>query len=264
MNENPGFKKKIQQFWTKNVPLLDIASKQFGPEVKEFYIAADNYRFKYEANVIPFIESFLKPGLKILEVGCGFGSDSRYMNSHGGKVTSLDLSYDNVRFTTKGMKLMNLSGRGVCADAENLPFKDNSFDVTYSFGVLHHTPDTQKAINELYRVLKPNGQCAVLLYHKGYAYYVLLALHGYKRILRIYNKENMMSRYDNTPLSKMFSKKEVRNLFNKFSGVEIEISTYGGIQVHPLLKYVYKMLVTFKFLMNNFGTFLLIRGRKQG
>jgi len=251
-------KKTIQQYWTENVPGLDLSSKKFSPEAKEFYLDADRTRFKYEPYVTPLLDSFAVSGSRILEIGCGLGSDSRYMLKRGAKVISLDLSWRNVYFSLKGIRLFNLDGQGVCADAENLPFCDNSFDVVYSFGVLHHTPGTARAIEEIRRVLRPGGLAAIMLYHKGYAYYLLLLCYGWKN----WDQERLMSKYDHTPLSKLYSKKEIRGLFAGFKEVRVGMDTYGGIQVHPVLKYVHMVLGRNRFLMRRFGSFAIIKAKK--
>lgn len=256
------FKKDIKNYWTKNVPGLDVVSAQYSPEDKEFYLAADAHRYKYDAYIPALLDSFAQKGRRVLEIGCGMGTDSRYISKKGCNITSLDLSYDNVLYATKGMRLFQLNNTGVNADAENLPFKDNSFDVVYSFGVLHHTPDTQKAINEVKRVLKPKGQAVIMLYHKGYAYYMLLLMHGYKKIFGLYNQDKLMSKYDATPLSRLYSKKEIARIFRDFRNLEISVTAFGGTQAHPVLKHVHRALTGSKFLMQRFGSFLIIKAEK--
>src|SRR6185503_16781039 len=74
-------------------------------------------------------------------------------------------------------ELFNLTGSFQTADAENLSFPDASFDLVYSHGVLHHTPETEKAIQEIHRVLRPGGRAVVMLYHRGsYNYRVNISL----------------------------------------------------------------------------------------
>lgn len=256
-------KKEIQDFWTRNVPGWDVFSKKYSPSQKEFYLEADEFRYRYDDYIPALIDSFASPGLRVLEIGCGLGSDSRSIARRGACLVSLDLSLNNVLLTRTGMRLLGLEGLGgVCADAERLPFKDNSFDVVYSFGVLHHTPRTRQAIEEAYRVLKPGGRCVVMLYHKGYAYYLLLLRYGWKLLLRRFTSESLMSRYDSTPLSKLYSRGEIRDLFAGFRGLKTEITTYGGIQLHPVLRFVYRLLRSCPFLMRRFGSFIIIRGEK--
>ena len=255
-------KKIIQEYWTKNVPGLGLLVEKYSIDQKELYVEVDRYRYQYDSYIVPLIDSFAEKGKLILEVGCGMGTDSRYISKKGARIVSLDLSFDNVALTMKGMRLFNLDGNGVCSDGENLPFKDSCFDVVYSFGVLHHTPDTQRAIDEIYRVLKPGGKCVIMLYHKGYAYYILLFLYGYKKLLGLYTQEELMSRYDHTPLSKQYSTEEAVQLFKRFKNPNITMTTFGGVQVHPFLKYVYMLFTISPFLMRRLGSFMIIKGEK--
>jgi hypothetical protein len=101
-----------------------------------------------------------------------------------------------------------------------------------------------------------------MLYHKGYAYYALWLLHGYKRLFGLYSQDKFTSQYDSTPLSRMYSKKEIRDIFSNFKGLDLSMTTFGGAQRHPVLKYVHALLHKSKFLMSRFGSFIIIRGEK--
>ncbi len=258
----PTDKKIIQEYWSKNVPGLDIASKKSEVDKKEFYLKADEFRFLNEPYVPPLIDSFVGKGKRILEIGCGLGSDSRYMAKCGANVTSLDLAFTNVLFATRGMRLLGFSGNGVCSDSENLPFPDDTFDAVYSFGVLHHTPGTQKAVNEVFRVLKPGGNAIVMLYHKGYAYLYINLRYGIKRFF--VSEEKLLSdHYDFTPLSKMYSKKDAKKLFAQFTDLSFAVTTFafGGIQIDRKLRLIHYLLKN-RFLMDKLGQFLIIKAQK--
>ncbi|MDD5255843.1 MAG: hypothetical protein PHR11_07340, partial [Candidatus Omnitrophica bacterium] len=90
MSEVP--KKRIQDFWTENVPGWDIFSKKYSTDQEEFYLEADKFRYRHDDYIIPLIDSFAGQGRSVLEVGCGLGSDSRSISRKGARVTSLDLS----------------------------------------------------------------------------------------------------------------------------------------------------------------------------
>ncbi|MCM8782061.1 MAG: class I SAM-dependent methyltransferase, partial [Candidatus Omnitrophica bacterium] len=229
----------------------------------EFYIEVDRFRYRYESYIPPLIDSFVNGGNLVLEIGCGLGSDSRYMAKKGLNVISLDLSFNNVSLTLKGASRLGLNIKGVCADAENLPFKDESFDLVYSFGVLHHTPDTQKAIDEIYRVLKPGGKCAVMLYHRGLAYYYVLTYGFFTAKFLYMNKEELFSKYyDHTPLSKIYSTREAKRFFNKFDNIKIEYTTFGGIRKNRYLKWLWYLMTNFSFLLKLLGSFIIIKAEK--
>ena len=112
---------------------------------------------------------------------------------------------------------MGLNSELHIADAENLPFEDNSFNAVYSWGVLHHSPDTQKVVNEVYRVLKPGGMAKIMVYNKysliGYMLWVrhaLLKFNPFKSLNIIY------SDHLESPGTKAYSYDEAKSLFSKF------------------------------------------------
>ena len=84
----------------------------------------------------------------------------------GAKITAVDLNPTAVSQTKTRFNIFKLEGDIRECDAEHLPFQENEFDYVYSWGVLHHTPGTKKAISEILRVLKPGGRVGVMLYNR--------------------------------------------------------------------------------------------------
>ncbi|MHC8508155.1 MAG: class I SAM-dependent methyltransferase [Rhodospirillales bacterium] len=113
-------------------------------------------------------------GKRVLEIGPGAGGHSALFAKHGAVMTSIDLTAARARSTQAKFALMGGAALGCAAlqgDAERLPFADDSFDIVYSNGVLHHTPDTEKAVAEARRVLKPGGRAVIMLYCKSSWHY---------------------------------------------------------------------------------------------
>jgi SAM-dependent methyltransferase len=126
-----------------------------------------------------------------------------------------------------------MNGSFMIADGERLPFASDSFDVVYSNGVLHHTPDTAGAIREVHRVLRPCGVARVMLYHRhslNYWFEIVLRrglLGG--EFLRGRSAEEIMSRvvefsgHGARPLVKVYSRRQASQLFEQFSDVKVEV-----------------------------------------
>ena len=107
-------------------------------------------------------------GAKVLEIGSGAGGHSCIFAHHGARVTAVDITPERVASTAAKFAMLSGegSGKALQADAENLPFADDSFDIVYSNGVLHHSPDTERCIAEVRRVLKPGGTAVIMLYSR--------------------------------------------------------------------------------------------------
>lgn len=161
-------------------------------------------------------------GDKILEIGCGVGMDSLEYAKGGAFVYGIDITKSAIKLTKERFKLNNLKGNFKVMNAENLTFKDDTFDFVYSFGVLHHTPNIEKAINEIGRVLKQEGTAIIWLYAKGWMYYIFFPLYfGIIKgdLFRMNWDELIHKHYEmegNVPLVKVYSKRQIKKLFDGF------------------------------------------------
>ena len=257
---NRELKERVRAFWQANpcgVKFADAA-----PGTRQFYELVEAHRYTKEWHIPSAADFRSARGLKVLEIGCGLGTDGAQFAAADADYTGVDLTEAAVELARKRFDLFNLPGTFQTADAESLDFADESFDLVYSHGVLHHTPDTEKAIREIHRVLRPGGRAIVMLYHRGsYNYRVNIALlrragahllkwePGVKLINKITGEpldslrqhakllKNEKESYlkpaeflsQNTdgagnPLARVYSRREARELFNDFS--EVTLKTY--------------------------------------
>lgn len=115
-------------------------------------------RYKLEGDMIfPLARFSESKGLKVLEVGVGLGADHQQFAEAGAELYGIDLTEKAVEHTRKRLAYLGLESNLSVGDAEELDFPDESFDLVYSWGVLHHSPNTHKAISEVYRVLRWGG-----------------------------------------------------------------------------------------------------------
>ena len=120
-------------------------------------------------------------GSKVLEIGCGMGTMAMNWAMHGAKITATDISLKSVEQTKRRFELHNLPGDIHMEDANNLSFQDNAFDYSYSWGVLHHSPDIERSISEMMRVTKDGGGFGIMLYNRRslWHWYMTLYLEGF-------------------------------------------------------------------------------------
>ena len=147
------------------------------PGTRHFYELVEAHRYTKEWHIPAAADFSGARGLKVLEIGCGLGTDGARFAEAGAHYTGVDLTEAAVELARRRFELFDLPGTFQTADAESLSFPDESFDLVYSHGVLHHTPETGKALQEIHRVLRPRGRAVVMLYHRGsYNYRVNISL----------------------------------------------------------------------------------------
>src|SRR5688572_12293061 len=167
---------------------------------REFFDSVERHRYTEYAPWMPRLMEFDKfGGKRLLAIGCGMGTDLLQFARGGARCTGIDLTPRSVEITRHRFALYGARGSFMISDGERLPFPDESFDVVYSNGVLHHTPDTAGAVREIYRVLRPGGIAKVMLYYRhSLNYWGEMILHrGVLRgeLLRGRSPEEIMSRW---------------------------------------------------------------------
>jgi len=158
-------KTRVHDFWQANPCGSKFADAEIGS--REFFDAVERHRYRTESHIPAVIDFPRWRDRDVIEVGCGLGTDAINFARHGARYTGVDLTEASIALVEKRFALEGLPAGLRVADAEALPFADESFDLFYSHGVLHHTPDTQRAIDEAHRVLRPGGTAMVMLYHRS-------------------------------------------------------------------------------------------------
>jgi ubiquinone/menaquinone biosynthesis C-methylase UbiE len=154
--------KEIEIFWEKHLCGSHfVANEKFTPEFFQNY---HNYRYNKEHHLLKIVPWESAEGKDVLEIGLGIGADSIKWAMYAKSFTGIDLTLESVKATREHLQLMGMAGVIMQGNAEQLSFLDESFDIVYSHGVLHHTSDIDKAFSEIYRVLRPGGQFIIMLY----------------------------------------------------------------------------------------------------
>src|SRR4030043_982285 len=164
-------KVQVREWWNARPCGSRVSDKEIGS--KAFFEEIEQHRYTQEYHIPKVVNFENWKGKEVLEIGCGLGTDLLQFARAGAQVTGIDLTPRSVELTSRRFELYGVKGYFEVGDAENLNFADETFDLVYSHGVLHHSPNTQRAVDEIYRVLKPGGKTIVMLYHKNsYNYWV--------------------------------------------------------------------------------------------
>lgn len=252
----------VKDFWNNN-PLC-AANIPYPLGSHDFFIHFDQMREKIESLEYTYkLHEYTKfKQKKVLDVGCGNGYVLSKYAKEGASVTGIDITETAIDLCKKRFEFMNLSGDFRVANAELLPFEDNTFDCICSMGVLHHTPNPLKAIEEIYRVLKPNGRLIVMFYHKNSFYYrwklKLLSLITKKSLSQLVNEFDGPE----NPKGDVFSKKELKSMFSKFRHQETFTGFLTSDMVLPKFgKYILPNFLL-KYFEKKFGWNLYLKANK--
>jgi ubiquinone/menaquinone biosynthesis C-methylase UbiE len=213
-----GLKIAVKDFWNRGSCGEVYAT---GTSENEYYDTHAIARYDLEPYIRDFARFSEGKGKDVLEIGVGMGADHvEWARSRPNSLTGLDLTPRAIEHTKKRLDVYGLPSQLQVADAELMPFKDNSFDVVYSYGVLHHSPDTQQAINEVFRVLRPGGSARIMIYQKySITGYILWLRYGLLRFRPQASLEEIYSKYLESPGTKAFSVADAKRMFSKFSSV---------------------------------------------
>ncbi|MSR44634.1 MAG: class I SAM-dependent methyltransferase [Phycisphaerales bacterium] len=233
-------------------------------------------RYELEPLIPPFAEFPATAGKRVLEIGVGLGADHQRFAEAGAELYGIDLTERAIDHTRRRLDALGLRSVLAVGDAEDLTFANNSFDVVYSWGVLHHSPDSQRAISEVFRVLKVGGIARIMIYSKWslvgvmlWTRYALLRGRPWISLSAIY------AQHLESPGTKAYTVAQARRLMREFQEVDIATAlTHGDTltsqagQRHEgtLLRVARKVWprTLIRLLLGDFGLFMLIKARKTG
>jgi ubiquinone/menaquinone biosynthesis C-methylase UbiE len=262
-------KRRAQEQWSAN-PCGAHVARELAFGTREYFDAIEDYRYNIYAPWMKQLIGFDRySGKSLLEVGCGTGTDSLQFARGGALFTGIDLTPRSIEIARKRFAVYQQRGEFLLSDAENLAFPDESFDVVYSFGVIHHTPDTERAAAEIHRVLKHGGKAIVMVYHRSSLYYwggIILKRGLLRGELLKASPDELMSRYvehtetGGRPLVKAYTRSEVRKLFSRFSDCRVEVNQLTRQELGILGRLLPENL--FQWLARNFGWNVIITATK--
>lgn len=155
-------RRKASALWGRHPAGTGLASSPWGSQ--RFYEEMRTTRYRAQPWHMGVLDGY--SGGRLLEVGCGAGTDLAYLGGRFRYVVGVDLAEAGARLAGGAVDHWRVRGATLVADGEALPFADEGFDLVYSFGVLHHTDDPARAVREIRRVLRPGGRVVVGLYHR--------------------------------------------------------------------------------------------------
>jgi ubiquinone/menaquinone biosynthesis C-methylase UbiE len=189
---------------------------------REWFEIIENYRYEVE----PFIHSIAQftryRSKKVLEIGVGVGTDHLQWARAGVDLFGIDLTHASIEITERHLEMYGFKSNLKRVDAEILPFEDNSFEVVYSWGVIHHSENPQAIVNEIKRVLKPNGVFVGMFYNRRSIASIVAWLKFALLKGRPWRSVSDVLYYHNESIgTKAYTNAELRTIFKEFDTVKI-------------------------------------------
>jgi SAM-dependent methyltransferase len=219
-------KDQVRRYWNRQS--CDTDQARSAKYSRDYFEEIERWRYADQ----PFIHSFAQftryHGRRVLEVGFGAGTDFIQWIRAGAIVSGIDLTQEALDNLTHRLQVYGLPAPESIqvSDAEHLPFPSASFDLGYSFGVLHHTPDTEQAIRELVRVVRPDGEIKIMLYNRWSIFaFNLWARHALLRGRPWKSLRWALWHHMESVGTKGYTRGELRRLFARLPVTELRVET---------------------------------------
>lgn len=269
-------KRKVQEHWARET--CGIRYGDSSNEAEAFQEIRD-FRYSTESCLGPFARFPEGRDKKLLEIGVGAGSDFSSWVAAGADATGVDLTVEACEITRRHVEARDLQDqphRVLVADAERLPFPSDHFEMVYSWGVLHHSPDTRTAFREAQRVLQPGGTIRAMVYHtRSWTGLLLWLRYGLLTGKPSRSIGSVMADHFESPGTKAYTCQEFEKLMRMqgFTDVKVQtrLSTSDLLAQRPSERYqgaVYRVIFALwprwliRMLGDRWGAFLLTEAKK--
>ena len=249
---------EVYDYWNNRPCNIRHSNKEVG--TKEYFEEVTKRKYLVESHILDFADFKRYNGKEVLEIGCGIGTAAQSFIENGAIYTGLDLTYSAIELARKRFTVFNLKGNLIVENIEEIENINNKkFDLVYSFGVLHHTPNISKAIKNIYNMLKEGGEFKLMLYAKN--------------SWKFFEIKEGLDQYEaqsGVPIANVYTYEEVKELLKDFKDINIEQTHIFPYKVEKYKNYIYEKKdyfqvmpkELFKCLEKNLGWHLCITCRK--
>lgn len=228
---------EVKEFWNRQPCNIKHSNKPVG--TKEYFDEVEKRKYFVEPHIPKFAQFERWKGKKVLEIGCGIGTDSINFAKHGADLTCVELSEKSLEICKKRFEVYGLKAKFYLGNCEELskflPIEE--YDLIYSFGVLHHTPNPEKAINEIKKYMDKNSEFRLMLYAKN----------SWKAIM-IEAGLDQPEAQKGCPIAKMYTHEEIKQLLKDFDIIEMRQTHIFPYVVEKYKNYEYELQPWFKVM----------------
>ena len=232
----------VQNYWNSRPCNIRHSNKEIG--TREYFEEVENRKYFVEPHIPVFADFTKWSGKKVLEIGCGIGTDTVNFAKNGADLTSVDLSSESLKLAKNRLDVYGLKANLLFANAEKLSdyVIPEKYDLVYSFGVLHHTPDPLAAFKEVKKYMGPESEFRMMVYYKG-ALKVFQILEDYD--FNYSDAENLIAKHSEAqtgcPVTYSYTPKQITEILESlgFEVTETYIDHIFPYKVEQYKKYEY-------------------------
>jgi SAM-dependent methyltransferase len=197
----------VRSYWNQHIHDLEISAHP--PGTPGFFADLDQYHFEKLHHLLRLVDFGAYRGKRVLDVGCGAGTDLMRFATGGAVVTGVDISPSAIELARANFAQQGLSADLREADGERLPFAADTFDLVFAHGVVQYTPDGRALVQECRRVLRPGGDAVFQVYNR------VSWLNALSKVMKV------PLEHEDAPVLRKYSAGEFRELLAGFRGVRI-------------------------------------------
>ncbi len=250
----------VQQYWDARPCNVRHSDKPVGS--REYFDEVEKRKYHVEPHIPAFAEFPRWSGKRVLEIGCGIGTDTISFARAGAQVTAVDLSPASLDIARQRARVFGLADRirFFQADAEHLgdTVPAEKYDLVYSFGVIHHTPQPRRAVESLRGYLGTDSELRLMIYAKN-SWKAAMIDAGFDR----------PEAQAGCPVAFTYTPDEARELLAGFEILDLRQEHIFPYVIEKYVRYEYELQPwfrsmpqeMFRALEQRFGWHLLVRAR---
>ena len=242
--------KTVQDYWDSRPCNIRHSPRKIGS--KEYFDDVEDRKYFVEPHIPGFANFSKWEGKKVLEIGCGIGTDTINFARAGAKVTAIEYSEESLKIAKQRAEVFNLPIKFYHADAENLSktVPVERYDLVYSFGVLHHTPHPEQAISELKKYMDMHSVFKLMVYNRNsYKTWWIILKYG---MGQFWKKDQLIAKYSEaktgSPVTYSYTKNSIHGFLNGFIIEDLFVDHIFPYSIPEYKKYKYKKVWYFQIL----------------